>query len=135
ALLGALAGGGPVDRSGDGLAVEVYPAAALRLWGLPARRYKGPSAENGARRRALVAAFAAQTAAWLALDDAQVEALGASDHLFDALVAAVVARARLLGRTIPVPNGAREAARLEGWIHLPEPGPLAGFDPDEPPAT
>src|SRR3712207_770978 len=44
-LLAALADAGrPVDRSGAGLLVEVYPAAALRIWGLlPSRPYKGTS--------------------------------------------------------------------------------------------
>lgn len=32
--------GHPVDRSGTGTVVEVYPAASLRLWGLPHRGYK-----------------------------------------------------------------------------------------------
>ncbi|WP_433185959.1 DUF429 domain-containing protein [Actinoallomurus sp. CA-150999] len=39
ALLARLARAGrPVDRSGTGVVVEVYPAASLRLWGLPHRR-------------------------------------------------------------------------------------------------
>ncbi len=42
-LLAALADAGmPVDRSGAGLLVEVYPAAALRIWG-PASRWRGPA--------------------------------------------------------------------------------------------
>jgi predicted nuclease with RNAse H fold len=32
--------GRPVDRSGSGVVVEVYPAASLKQWGLPHRRYK-----------------------------------------------------------------------------------------------
>ena len=41
-LLAALGDAGkPVDRSGEGLLVEVYPAAALRIWGLASRSYKG----------------------------------------------------------------------------------------------
>jgi hypothetical protein len=41
-LLAALDDAGqPVDRSGGGLLVEVYPAAALRVWGLASRAYKG----------------------------------------------------------------------------------------------
>lgn len=30
--------GQPVDRSGSGVVVEVYPAASLKQWGLPHRR-------------------------------------------------------------------------------------------------
>ncbi len=40
ALLDALAAvGQPVDRTSDGRAVEVYPAAALKYWGLPHQGY------------------------------------------------------------------------------------------------
>jgi hypothetical protein len=50
ALLARLAAAGqPVDRSGAGVVVEVYPAAALKQWGLTYRRYKG--AANTAVRR------------------------------------------------------------------------------------
>jgi Protein of unknown function (DUF429) len=120
---------GRVDRTGGGLAVEVYPAAALRLWGLPARGYKGPSPTNAGRRAGLVDAFLAAAAPWLAVESAEARLMRGSDHAFDALVAAVVARARLLGRTAPIPSGSLEAAQAEGWIHLPEPGPLAALDP------
>src|SRR5437879_3961538 len=36
------ASGRPVDRSGAGAVVEVYPAASLRGWGLRHRGYKRP---------------------------------------------------------------------------------------------
>ena len=68
------------------------------------------------------------TRAWLALDARTRAALAASDHLLDALVAALVARAQLLGRTVPIPDDALPAARAEGWIHLPQRQPLAAFD-------
>jgi predicted nuclease with RNAse H fold len=42
-LLARLAADGhPVDRTGTGVVVEVYPAASLRRWGLPYRGFKGP---------------------------------------------------------------------------------------------
>jgi hypothetical protein len=123
-LLTALADG-PVDRSGSGLPVEVYPAAALRIWGFPSRRYKGPRPEDVARRHALVDAFREATGGWLELGDAEDMAIRASDHAFDALVAAVVARAVQVGRTLAIPETSRAAARAEGWIHLPEAGSLA----------
>lgn len=44
-----------------------------------------------------------------------------SDHALDAILCALVTRARLLGWTEPPTNP--EVARLEGWIHLPT-GPL-----------
>src|SRR5207253_2236918 len=39
---------GAHDRSGAGVLVEVYPAAALRIWGFSTRGYKGP--RGGAAR-------------------------------------------------------------------------------------
>ncbi|WP_460973758.1 DUF429 domain-containing protein [Prescottella soli] len=106
-----------VDRV-DGTVVEVYPAAALQQWGLRFRGYKGSA--NRPNLQSLVASF-----------DAQIEALefgdfrGAcesSDDAFDAVVAAVIARAAALGRT-RMPGPADEGvARREGWIHLPDAG-------------
>jgi predicted nuclease with RNAse H fold len=54
-LLGALnLAGTPVDRAGRGKVVEVYPAAALRRWGLPATGYK---------KKDLISALVARAAA------------------------------------------------------------------------
>ncbi len=40
-LLAELAAQGrPVDRTGSGVVVEVYPAASLHRWGLPHQQYK-----------------------------------------------------------------------------------------------
>jgi predicted nuclease with RNAse H fold len=106
---------GPVDRSGGGRVVEVYPAGALKLWGLPHRAYKRP--DQRAALAALVAAL--QARARLGLDAGAEEALRTSDHAFDALVAALIARAAALGRTTRPPPDARALARREGWVHLP----------------
>jgi predicted nuclease with RNAse H fold len=66
-LLARLAAvGAPVDRSGGGVVVEVYPAAALKQWGLTYRGYKGTV--NAAVRHRLVDTLTA-TAPWLALGD------------------------------------------------------------------
>jgi Protein of unknown function (DUF429) len=43
-----------VDRAGDGLVVEVYPAAALRQWRMDPRGYKGDKPEPRVRRAELV---------------------------------------------------------------------------------
>ncbi len=45
---------GPVDRSGTGKVIEVYPAAALFVWGLPYRRYKGVQPDRRDARHDLV---------------------------------------------------------------------------------
>jgi hypothetical protein len=126
-LLVRLAAGAPLQRAGDGLAAEVYPAGALRQWRLTARGYKGPAPENARRRSELVDELSA--AAWLELDAADVVELKRHDHLVDALVAAFVARALALGRTLPIPPAQREAAAREGWIHLPAGEPFADFEP------
>src|SRR5205809_576762 len=65
-LLSVLAKPGePMDRSGRGRVVEVYPAAALRRWGYQSRRYKGRP--NAATRRILVDRFLDATSSWLVI--------------------------------------------------------------------
>jgi len=51
-----------VDRSGIGKVVEVYPAAALKIWGFEFRNYKGK--QGNAVRDQLVRVWAHQTGAW-----------------------------------------------------------------------
>jgi hypothetical protein len=125
-LLVALAGEGALDRTGHGLVVEVYPAAALRQWGLDPRGYKGAKAEKVEKRHQLIEAIATATSRWLELSEEERE-LGASDHLLDALVSAIVGRAAQLGRTLPIPEAHRAIVASEGWIHLPERQPLSEF--------
>lgn len=115
-LLARLARDGhPVDRSGDGVVVEVYPAAALMLWGLPHRRYKGRA--NLPRLAELVDRLLAE-ADRLHLGDFQA-LCRTSDHAVDAVIAALTARAAgcgLVRRPAPDQLG---AASTEGWIALP----------------
>jgi len=110
---------GDLDRTGAGLVVEVYPAAALRAWNLPAMRYKGQTEESGIARRELVAEIlrAADGALLVSEDDRLL--LETSDHTLDAFVAALVARATQAGEVRPIPPALRGAAEIEGWIHLP----------------
>lgn len=115
--------GEPVDRSGAGTAVEVYPSATLRGWQFDTRGYK---TDVGARRT-LVSRLL-DRAPWLGLDDAAEELVVASDDAFDAVVAALAARAHALGLTHPVPSGYQDQARREGWIALPV-GPLEDLAP------
>jgi hypothetical protein len=51
----------------------------------------------------------------------------ASDDVFDAIVCALVARAKALGRCHSVAATHREAAAREGWIAIPAPDSLAGL--------
>lgn len=106
-----------VDRSGvAGDVAEVYPAAALRVWGLTSRGYKG---QRGAE---LCRALAGQLAEGCGDLRPQVAAAleGCDDHGLDALVCAVVARAVLQGQTGRPAGPDLAVARREGWIHVPE---------------
>lgn len=115
------------SRDGSGRLVETYPAAALRAWGFLARRgvrYKG-GGSHGAResqreeRTRIIDAIEAQSETWLHVTPALHDAAIASDHELDALVSALVALAARAGATHPVPLESKEAARREGWIHVP----------------
>jgi len=125
ALLGAITPRLALD--GSAVAVEVYPAAALLRWGYPSRGYKGRT--NAVPRRLLVEAFRQRNASWLHLEGEQFDRCCANDNLFDALIAALVARARLVGQTEPIPEGLLDAARREGWIAVPLPDSLDRLTP------
>lgn len=112
------------DRSGAQGVCEVYPAAALRSWGLPDRGYKGP-ARTSARVQLLAELEAA--APWLRLRAAQREQCVASDDCLDALVSALIARASARGLCPAIPKDARLAAAREGWIVLPHADALASM--------
>jgi hypothetical protein len=120
---------GPLDRTGGGLAAEVYPAAALRQWGFDPRGYKGTKPEKREKRTQLVDAFAEATSSWLELESETLESLQSSDHLLDGLISAIVGRAVELGLTLPISPELADVAAAEGWIHLPRRQPLADFDP------
>jgi len=109
-----------VDRSGvTGRVAEVYPAAALGCWGLPASGYKGGGDAARTARRHLLAGVVKRCGVTLTPQQRAL-ALG-SDHVLDALVCAVVARAVVDGGTASPDRGTRTRARREGWIHVPYP--------------
>lgn len=109
------AAGAPVEPDGTGVACEVYPAAALRTWGLPFRAYKKSGREPV--RAGLVTALAGLVPH---LDLAGHDrALVAQDDVLDAVVSALVAREAYHGNShLPV-AGQRVVARREGWVHVP----------------
>ena len=109
------AAGAPVDRSGAGVVVEVYPAAALKHWGLTYRSYKGTA--NRTVRHQLVDTLTA-AAPWLEFGD-HGQVCRRSDHALDAVIAALNARAAALGLTTTPAAEQLSAARTEGWIALP----------------
>ena len=123
ALQGALAAAGlPVDRAGGGALAEVYPAAALKTWGLLHQRYK-----RAANLPSLAALVGALVSALPGLRLGPHEALcRRSDDAFDAVVCALVARAAALGLTDGPPPHLGDVASREGWILLPR-GPLSAL--------
>ncbi|MEV4802409.1 DUF429 domain-containing protein [Nonomuraea sp. NPDC049421] len=125
ALLAGLASyGHPVDRRGTGAVAEVYPAASLKLWGLPHQGYK--RSRNLSSLNTLVDRLKS-SAPWL--DLASFEPLcRKSDDALDAVICALTARAAALGKTTtPGPEESATAA-TEGWITLPT-TPLADLAP------
>ena len=107
-----------VDRSGTtGLVAETYPAAALGAWGLPSNGYKG---SGGRLVRDEILDGLVRRAGLVVADDAAT-AMVASDHVLDAFVCALVARAVLDGATTPPSSDDWAVARREGWIHVPDP--------------
>lgn len=117
-------------RDGTGLAVEAYPDAALRCWlptsfaRRPAPTYKGEP--GSARREELIDVLLA------GLDDrfdigTWRDDCVRSDDCLDALLCALVARAAERGLTVLPTDEHAASARVEGWIHLPEPGSLAAL--------
>jgi hypothetical protein len=94
-----------IDRSGvDGRVCETYPRAALAAWG-----HRQPGKKD---------------LDWLEAQfpflkvDARWRSRLNNDDACDALVCALVARARELGHTYPPGEDALAAARREGWIHV-----------------
>lgn len=117
--MAALLGG--VDRSGDGPVVEVYPAAALRVWGLAATGYKRRA---GAETLTRLVAAVREAAQWLRAEDEQWRRFAGNDNVFDALVAGLVARAKVAGLCHDIPPEQHALAAVEGWIAVPREGTL-----------
>ncbi|MBK5218885.1 MAG: DUF429 domain-containing protein [Thermoleophilia bacterium] len=118
------------DRAGADQVIEVYPAAALLLWGLNRLGYKGgtgaPREPTTLTREALLTAIEEQ-APWLRWAPAARRKCVESADALDAVLAALIARACALGLTARPEGEDTEHARSEGWIHLPRQGSLPGL--------
>lgn len=98
------AGGVAIDRAGlDGLVCETYPAAALSAWGLDRKKQTWPQLRSNFP--------------FLRENGTDTKTLG-SDDVCDAVVCALVARARDLQLTIGPSPADLPLARREGWIHV-----------------
>jgi predicted nuclease with RNAse H fold len=106
----------PVDRSGKGKFIEVYPAAALRRWGL--------TPETKRNTPLLISALVERTEKWLRLSDYARALCEKNRDALDSVIAALVARAAALKLCDPIPADFAEAAEVEGWIALPLPDSL-----------
>ncbi len=120
---------GPVDRSGAGKVIEVYPAAALFVWGLPYRRYKGALPDRRETRHALVDQLRARAPWLVATRDEDWGRIRENDHELDALIAALVAHAKARGLCNEDYDETSANARSEGWIALPLPDALDHLAP------
>ena len=110
----------PIDRSGtSGVVAEVYPAAALRSWGLPSTGYKGSKNRNECLQ--LMALFADTCGSLSTVVAACLE--GGTDDDLDAVICAFVAKALHDGDTTRPDSSQLETARREGWIHVPTRSP------------
>ncbi|MDR6176502.1 hypothetical protein QE364_001214 [Nocardioides zeae] len=108
-----------VDRSGrTGPIAEVYPAAALNVWGLPHQGYKGSKPENVQRRIELVRSIELAFP-WLELGE-HADFCRRSDDALDSVLCGVIAGLVMRGGTEPLPENAMGAAATEGWIALPK---------------
>ncbi|GGD10631.1 DUF429 domain-containing protein [Nocardioides daphniae] len=115
---GATVTGIEVGRTGRaGPVVEVYPAAALKLWGLPHQGYKGREPANARRRAALVQLIGC-VLPWLQLGE-YADLCIQTDDALDAVLCAAIAGLARRGETDEIPTEHLAAAAVEGWIALP----------------
>ena len=121
--------GRPAGRDGSGPLVETYPAAALAAWRIDCIGYKNRRDEASARgvRVHVVAELDAALSSWLDLAPVRAPCV-ASDHVLDALVSALVVIAAKTESTYAPAGSERDAALVEGWIHVPS-RPLADLRP------
>lgn len=118
---------GVSDRSGVGRVCEVYPAAAIKRWGLAHRGYKLKGADQGPSD-VLAANIASLRMALPGLEirKDQEALLHDSDDAFDALIAAIVAKAVVDKMAVtPRDDAQLDLAKEEGWIWLPNEDYLA----------
>lgn len=108
--------GRPVDRSGAGPVVEVYPRASLRSWDLYRAGYK--QAAKSEVLGCLVGDLRTK-APWLDYGPHE-QTLRRSHDAFDAVMAAMTARAAARDQTFPPGRDDRTAALAEGWIAIPD---------------
>jgi predicted nuclease with RNAse H fold len=103
----------PIDRSGSGQVVEIYPGASLRLWGFETAGYR-----NSPDIRSRLLADIQTKAPWLVFEKF-AELMVASCDAFDAVIAALAARSAFLGHYEGPNLDQLHRVRVEGWVALP----------------
>ena len=96
----------------------MYPAAALRSWGLMRTGYKGL---EGRENRARLVEGVEGVMPWLDWNGFREECIR-SDDVLDAVLSALVTREAAKGRTRGPGAADRPIALSEGWIHVPDGG-------------
>lgn len=109
------ADGVPTARDGSGAVYEVYPAAALKVWAMRHRGYKGQ--KNCEVRHQLVDDLSAKfpNLEWNGHRDLCI----GDDNALDAVLAAIIALEAYLGRCELAPAELETSALREGWIWVP----------------
>jgi predicted nuclease with RNAse H fold len=102
-----------IDRAGSKLLVEVYPGATLRNWNFDTTGYR----INPEARAELLHQLEAH-APWLEISEFRTQMIESAD-CFDAVIAALAARAVYLGHYNKPTKEQIESAWVEGWICLP----------------
>lgn len=116
------ANGIEIDRSGSNLLVEVYPGATLRKWDFDTRGYR-----LAREARAELLQKLQTRAPWLDINDFGPRMMASAD-CFDAVIAALAARAVYLGHYNRPTSAQIESAKVEGWIALHQ-GTLEDLQP------
>jgi hypothetical protein len=99
----------PWVESGEGLLVEAFPTAQLRVWGLPHQKYGGVTAENCANRRRIVEGIGHR----ITCSGEQIALMQASADALDAVLCCFAGMAVLADR-LARPRG--DGGNGEGWI-------------------
>lgn len=131
---------GPVDRTGGGRVVEVYPALAFGIWQLATdvpkvAEYKKKDAD-GVEARALLLDLLERRITQLSVDHGTRSAAAhvtrghdVVDALLAGLVAAAAATPGCVEETLGTDSGIVQQARTEGWIVVPTRGSLSQLAP------
>lgn len=115
----------PVDRTGGDGVHEVWPYGSLLVWGGWVAGYNKRGAAGEEIRWRLLRWLTDEVP--LAVTDELAVVLVAEPDAFDALLCALASRAVTAGLAGTVPAEQADAAAIEGWILLPEPGSLASL--------